>query len=221
MRGKSTVGAGAVILVTVAALTTACGSGNDHGAGSDKAATAAGTTASAGGSADGAVSFGTVFGDKAKMKLALPDPASMHGWTPSREALPRGDSKEPKECGPDSDWECAGVATARKQYQGGGEDVNFDIVAFADQKAAQDACRKEGASSAKYDKVDVPSLGAFPNHAYYREAGGLNGANLTMCLGTVVATTTLEGGSMDPATLRTLAQIFATRIQKAATATTS
>ncbi|MGW6949080.1 hypothetical protein [Streptomyces xanthophaeus] len=101
-----------------------------------------------------------------------------------------------------------------------GEEAHFDVTAFADKKAAQDACRKEANWSAKYTKAQVLPVPGVESHAYYRNVGGLDGLFLTMCLGTVVAEVTLEGkgSSLDPATAHCLAQIFVPRIQKAAAA---
>ncbi|MEW2137919.1 hypothetical protein AB0892_15170 [Streptomyces sp. NPDC005409] len=58
-------------------------------------------------------------------------------------------------------------------------------------------------------------------HAYYRNAGSLDGLDLIMCLGPVVAKVRLEdggGSSLDPATVHSLAQLFVPRIEKAAAA---
>ncbi|MFF8268702.1 hypothetical protein ACF059_15055 [Streptomyces sp. NPDC016562] len=54
-----------------------------------------------------------------------------------------------------------------------------------------------------------------------RNAGGLDGLDLIMCLGTVIAKVKLEdevGSSPDPATVHSLAQLFVPRIDKAAAA---
>lgn len=217
MKARSGIAARAATLVVLAAFATAC-SGSDHGsaANTKPTATAASSGAGSGGKPVGNMDFDTVFNDKNKLRLALPDPASMREWTPKRGDAYIAEPQDPSECGPDAAWHCARVANGVAEFEDVGEHADFKIDAFADRKTAQDACRKEAAWSAKYAKADVPPVSDLPSHAYYRNAGGLNGIYLTMCAGTVVATTFLEGGSMDPATLHTLAGIFATRIQKAA-----
>ena len=103
---------------------------------------------------------------------------------------------------------------------GAREYANFTIVAFASQQAAKDACTKEASWSAKYAKIQISAVGGGPSHAYYRNAGGLNGAYLTICLGTVVATTSLENGESAGSTCATAPPKWArspTRTAKAST----
>ncbi|WP_369142598.1 hypothetical protein [Streptomyces sp. R44] len=214
------MGSGAVVLVTLAALATGCGAGSDTTT-KPPAGDSAGTGSGSGGSAGGKADFGTVFTTEERFKQALPDPASMAGWTP-RDASARIE-EEPKpagQCASDTDWECARIARGDANFEAFGEEADFEITAFADKKAAQDACRKEKNWSAKYTKAQVPPVPGVESHAYYRNAGGLDGLHLTMCLGTVVAEITLEGegSSLDPATAHSLAQVFVPRIQKAAAA---
>ncbi|APE22926.1 hypothetical protein [Streptomyces venezuelae] len=207
--------------MTLAALATGCG-----GAGSDtttKPATggSAGTGSGSGGSAVGKADFGTVFRTEERFKQALPDPASMAGWTPRSASADIEEAPEPAaSCGADADWYCARIARGEADYEAFGEEAQFDLTAFADEKAAQDACRKEKSWSAKYTKAGVAPVAGVESHAYYRNAGSLDGLYLTLCLGTTVAQVTLEGegSSLDPATAHSLAQIFVPRIQKAAAA---
>ncbi|MER5966515.1 hypothetical protein [Streptomyces sp. NPDC002057] len=101
--------------------------------------------------------FDTVFKTEERFKQALPDPASMAGWTP-QDASARIE-EEPgsaERCGPDTDWECARIARGAANFEAAGEEAHFAITAFADRKAAQDACRKEKDWSAKYTKAQVP-----------------------------------------------------------------
>lgn len=216
------IGPSAAVLVTLAALATSCG-----GAGSDTATTkpatgnSAGTGSGSGSSAVGKVDFDTVFKTDERFKQALPDPESMAGWTPRNASADIEEAPEPAEnCGADADWYCARIARGEANFEAVGEEAHFDITAFADKKAAQDACRKETNWSAKYAKAQVPPVPGIESHAYYRNVGGLDGLFLTMCLGTVIAEVTLEGegSSLDPATAHSLAQVFVPRIQKAAAA---
>ncbi|MFE5597302.1 hypothetical protein [Streptomyces sp. NPDC056549] len=208
--------------MTLAALATGCG-----GAGSDTATTkpptgnsaGAGSGSGSGGSEVSKADFDTVFTTEERFKQALPDPASMAGWTPQNAGARIEEEPKPAaECGPDSDWECARIARGDANFEAVGEEAHFDLTAFADTKAAQDACRKEKGWSAEYTKAQVPPVPGVESHAYYRNVGGLNGLNLIMCLGTVIAEVTLEGegSSLDPATAHSLAQVFVPRIQKAA-----
>ncbi|MDV5143115.1 hypothetical protein R1T08_01975 [Streptomyces sp. SBC-4] len=165
--------------------------------------------------------FDTVFKTEERFKQALPDPASMAGWTPRNASADIEEAPEPAEnCGADADWYCARIARGEANFEAVGEEAQFDITAFADKRAAQDACRKEKNWSAKYTKAQVPSVPGVESHAYYRNVGGLDGLNLFMCLGTVIAEVTLEGegSSLDPATAHSLAQVFVPRIQKASAA---
>ncbi|WP_030689890.1 hypothetical protein [Streptomyces globisporus] len=165
--------------------------------------------------------FDTVFKTEERFKQALPDPASMAGWTPQgASARVEEEPKSAEQCGADTDWECARIARGDADFEAVGEEADFELTAFADKKAAQDACRKERTWSAKYTKAQVPPVPGVESHAYYRNAGGLDGLHLAMCLGTVIAEVTLEGegSSLDPATAHSLAQVFVPRIQKAAAA---
>ncbi|MFB7828680.1 hypothetical protein ACFWG5_08295 [Streptomyces hydrogenans] len=163
----------------------------------------------------------TVFRTEERFRQALPDPASMAGWTPRSANAEIEEAPEPAaNCGQDADWYCARIARGEANFEAVGEEAQFDLTAFADRSAAQDACRKEKTWSAKYTEAQVPPVPGVDSHAYYRNAGGLDGLNLFMCTGTVVAQVLLEGegSSLDPATAHSLAQLFASRIHKAAAA---
>ncbi|MEE1781724.1 hypothetical protein PUR71_02065 [Streptomyces sp. SP17BM10] len=206
-RTTGTGRAGAAALVALGILTAAgCGGGGGGGALPGAAPVPAG------------VDFATVLNDKAKIQAALPDPGSMHGWaykSGNTDVAPTPPGAD--DCAGDGSWDCAALATGRIRFEAEGERATFVLRAFADRPGAQDACRKESAWSAGYPKADVPPVaGTAGGHAYRRNAGGLDGINLTMCLGTVVATTTLERGALDPAELHRLSELFAARIQKAA-----
>nr|WP_144298867.1 hypothetical protein [Streptomyces sp. TLI_235] len=210
--------------MALAALVTACGSGAD-GAGTEKPTTAADRGVGAGTSgkpATGTVDFPTVLNTERRIQSALPDPAQMAEWTPKTgRAHVEEQPKPPSECGADPDWACAVIATGSAKFEAFGETVIFSIKAYPDQKATQDACRKEAASSAKYTKANVPPVAGVTGHAYYRNAGNLDGLDLIMCMGTVLAEIRLEGSgsNLDPSTAHTLAQgVFVPRIQKAAAA---
>ncbi|MFE7330315.1 hypothetical protein ACFU8W_36250 [Streptomyces sp. NPDC057565] len=212
------------VLVALAALVIACGDGADR-VGAEKPTTAADTGVGAGTSgkpAAGTVDFATVLNTEQKIQSALPEPAQMHEWTPKTGcAHVEEQPKSPSECGPETDWDCGVIATGTASFEAFGETVIFSIRAYADQKATQDACRKEAASSAKYTKANVPPVDGVTSHAYYRNAGNLDGLDLIMCTGTVMAKIRLEGSgsNLDPASAHTMAQgVFLPRIQKAAAA---
>ncbi|MCX4960698.1 hypothetical protein [Streptomyces virginiae] len=218
-------GSSAVVLVALAVLAvlaTGCGGGADTAgekAPTGDSAKAGGASSSGKPAAAGTVDFDTVFTTEERFKRALPDPASMAGWTPKRAGADIEETPKPAaECGADTHWDCTSVADGDANFEEVGERALFDLVAYADKKAAQDACRKEKDWSAKYSKADVPPVPGVESHAYYRNAGGLDGLDLTMCLGTVIAQVRLEGGgsTLDPATAHSLAQVFVPRIQKAA-----
>ncbi|MFE0876188.1 hypothetical protein ACFW4X_15210 [Streptomyces smyrnaeus] len=165
--------------------------------------------------------FGTVFDTERKIRATLPQPESMAGWTPKNgRAHVEEQPDSPSECGADTHWDCTAVGNGSANYEAAGETVIFSVDAFPDTKAAQAACRKEESWSAKYTKKKVPPLSGVTSHAYYRNAGGLDGLDLTMCTGTVIAQVRLEGegSDLDPATSHTLAKTFLARIQKAAAA---
>ncbi|WP_406055232.1 hypothetical protein OG462_06185 [Streptomyces sp. NBC_01077] len=208
-------------LATLAAFASGCGNSADTTA--EKPLTADGTTAgratSSGEQADGAMGFDTVFKTEERFKQALPDPASMAGWTPKRAGANIEEEPKPAaKCGADTHWDCTSVARGGANFEAAGEEADFDVVAYADNKAAQDACRKEKDWSARYTRAEVPPVPGTESHAYYRNAGGLDGLDLTLCLGTVIAQVRLEGegSSLDPATAHSLAQLFVPRIQRAA-----
>ncbi len=228
---KLRIGSTAAVLVTLAALATGCGGGGSDTAttkpttgGSAGAGAGTGTgagTGSGGGSADGKADFDTVFKTEERFQQALPDPASMAGWAPRNANAEIEEEPTPSQsCGADNDWDCARIARGEANFEAAGEEAQFDLTAFADKKAAQDACGKEKSWSAKYTKAEVPPIPGTESHAYYRNVGGMDGLFLTMCLGTVVAEVTLEGegSTLDPSTAHSLAQVFVPRIQKAAEA---
>lgn len=215
----SRFGAGVVARVAVVAAfatgVAACGANDgDHGSGTTTV-TAGPTPGPSREQPAGDPSFDTIF-DERRLKSALPDPPAMGGWLPKTASTQTEEPAKFADCGADADWDCAAVASGRAKYEAEDEYANFGITAFASQKAAQDACGKESATFAKYTKANVAPVPGTAGHAYYRNAGDLDGIYLTMCLGTVVATTILEGGSMDPSTLHLMAATFADRIKKAA-----
>ncbi|MFJ3721595.1 hypothetical protein ACIPYQ_03385 [Streptomyces sp. NPDC090045] len=221
MQLRSGSGSTAAVLMALAAFATACGGGSDPTAGATAGATA-GTGADAGKPKGGAVDFDTVFKTEDRFRQALPDPESMKGWKPKTgRANVEEQPKSAAECGPDTHWDCTRIANGSVKFEAFGEFAYFDIQSYADKTAAGAACRKEKDWSAKYTKAEVAPVPSVEGHAYYRNAGGLDGLNLTMCLGTVIAQVRLEdggGSSLDPDTVHSLAQLFVPRIQKAAAA---
>ncbi|MFD4370093.1 hypothetical protein [Streptomyces sp. NPDC058486] len=210
------------MLVTLAALATGCGGADSETApAKPPIGNSAGTGSGSGSSAAGKVDFDTVFKTEERFQLALPDPASMAGWTPQNaSALIDEEPKSAGECASDTDWKCARIARGDAKFEAVGEEALFEITAFVDRTVARDACHKETTWSAKYTKAQVPPVPGVESHAYYRNVGGENGLYLVMCLGTVVAEVTLAGpdGTLDPATAHSLAEVFVPRIQKAAAA---
>ncbi|MFE9214929.1 hypothetical protein ACFYN3_01130 [Streptomyces lavendulae] len=166
-----------------------------------------------------AAGFSTAFNTEQKIQAALPDPDSMKGWKPKTgKAHVVEQPTPPAQCGPD--WDCAAVADGSAKFEEVGEIVTFHLYAFADQPTAQDACRKETTQMAKYTKAEVAPLDGATSHAYYRNAGGLDGINVSLCLGTVVGRVTIEGGgsNLDPKTAHSMSRILIDRVRKAATA---
>ncbi|WP_411105095.1 hypothetical protein [Streptomyces sp. cmx-4-9] len=229
MQLRSGIGSMAVAVMALAAFATACGGGGSEPTGekpptNDKSApgTNAGTGGGSGKSKGATSDFDTVFNTEDRIRQALPDPGAMKGWKPKTgRADIEEQPKSPAECGPDTHWDCTGIADGSVKFEAAGENAYFDIQAYADKKAAEDACSKEKDWSAKHAKAEMPPVPGVESHAYYRNAGSLDGLDLTMCLGTVIAQVRLEdggGSSLDPATVHTLAQLFVPRIQKAAAA---
>lgn len=218
-----------VVLMALASFATACGGGGSDPAGekpqtgdTSAAGTSAGTGEGSGKSKGGKVDFDTVFNTEDRIRQALPDPGAMQGWKPKTgRAKIQEQPKSAAECGPDTHWDCTGIADGSVKFEAAGENAYFDIQAYADKKAAEAACGKEKDWSAKYAKAEVAGVPGVEGHAYYRNAGSLDGLDLTMCLGTIIAQVRVEdagGSSLDPATVNSLAQVFVPRIQKAASA---
>jgi hypothetical protein len=227
MQLRSGIGSRVVVLMALAAFATACGGSDPTGEkppANDKSAPGANAGAGAGSDKPkgGKVDFDTVFNTEDRIRQALPDPGAMKGWKPKTGRADIEDQpKSAAECGPDTHWDCTGIADGSVKFEAAGENAYFDIQAYADKKAADAACRKEKDWSAKYSKAEVPPVPGVESHAYYRNAGSLDGLDLIMCLGTVIAKVRLEdggGSSLDPATVHSLAQLFVPRIQKAAAA---
>ncbi|WP_435975617.1 hypothetical protein [Streptomyces sp. Qhu_M48] len=100
----------AVVLVTLTALATG---------------TSAGTGPGSGASAVGKADFDTVFTTEERFKQALPDPASMAGWTPQdASARIEEEPKSAERCGPDPDWECARIARGDANFEAAGEEAH-------------------------------------------------------------------------------------------------
>ncbi|MEU5915252.1 hypothetical protein [Streptomyces sp. NPDC047141] len=219
---KTHPGSKTAVLVALAALVTGCGgSASDTAPTKPSAGHSAGSGSGSGsdGSSAGTVGFDTVFKTEERFQQALPDPASMAGWTPrNASALIEDDPEPAARCAPSRDWECAKIAHGEAYFEAFGEEADFDITAFVDKAGAGEACRKEATWSAKYTKAPGAAVSDVESHAYYRNVGGENGLYVTMCLGTVVAEVTLAGpnSSLDPDTAHSLAQQFVPRIQKAA-----
>jgi hypothetical protein len=224
MRVKTGTGTATVLLVVLALFVPGCGAEPSKGAGTPGTGTAskpaAGADASAGsGSGTSTVAFSTVFNTEQKIQAALPDPASMKGWKPKTgSANVVEQPTPPAQCG--ADWDCAAVADGSAKFEEVGETVIFHLHAFTDQPTAQNACRAEATQMAKYTKAEVAPLDGATSHAYYRNAGGLDGINVSLCLGTVVGRVTIEGGgsNLDPETAHSMARILIDRVRKAAAA---
>ncbi|MFD7341684.1 hypothetical protein ACFV98_37795 [Streptomyces violascens] len=222
MRVKTGTGTATVLLVVSALFVPGCGAEPAKGAGTPGTGTASKPAAGADagvGSGASAAEFSTVFNTKQKIQAALPDPDSMKGWKPKSGSANVVEQPTPlAQCGPD--WDCAAVADGSAKFEEVGETVIFHLYAFTDQPTARDACRKEATQMAKYTKAEVAPLDGATSHAYYRNAGGLDGINVSLCLGTVVGRVTIEGGgsNLDPGTAHSMARILIDRVRKAAAA---
>ncbi|MGW3056464.1 hypothetical protein ACWC98_11045 [Streptomyces goshikiensis] len=222
MHVKTGTGTATVLLVVSALFVPGCGADQSKDAATSGTGTASKPAAGAdagGGSGTSAAEFSTVFNTKQKIQAALPDPASMKGWKPKTGRANVVEQPTPlAQCGPA--WDCAAVADGSAKFEEVGETVIFELHAFPDQPTAQDACRKEATKTAKYTKAEVAPLDGATSHAYYRNAGGLDGINVSLCLGTVVGHVTIEGGgsNLDPETAHSMARTLIDRIRKAAAA---
>jgi hypothetical protein len=210
-RMRLSIGVRALALTALATLATACGEGQPDGGAGEKPTTTPGTSSAA-------VDSGTVFDTEQKLRMALPPPEDMHGWRPVRASVNAAEQPEDASRCKAANWDCTAIASGEAQYEAFGETADFDLAAFANPKAAQDACRREAAWSAKYTKAQLPAavVNVASRHAYYRNHGGLDGIVHVMCIGTVVATVRLEGDSNDPKSLVIVGDTFAERIQKVA-----
>ncbi|MFB6509107.1 hypothetical protein [Streptomyces virginiae] len=217
-------GTSAAAMMLAVSVLCVSGCGADPATGVGAPATAAASKPGAGkdsgvGQGGSAATFSTVFNTKEKIQAALPDPASMKGWKPKTGIANVKEQLTPSaQCGPD--WECPAIADGRAKFEEVGESVIFRIYAYADEATAQDACRKEAAKMSKYTKAEVAPLEGASSHAYYRNAGGLDGIHVSLCLGTVFGEVTIEGGGSDlsPDTAHSMARTFIERVRKAAEA---
>ncbi|MER5777393.1 hypothetical protein ABT144_24510 [Streptomyces sp. NPDC002039] len=222
MRVRTGTGTATVLLVVSALFVPGCGTEASKDTGTAETGSTSKPAAGAGASADSGAStaeFSTVFNTEQKIQAALPDPASMKGWKPKTGRANVVEQPTPlAQCG--ADWECAAVANGSAKFEEVGETVIFRLHAFTDHPTAQDACRKEAAQTAKYTKASVAPLDGAESHAYYRNAGGLDGINVSLCLGTVVGRVTIEGGgsNLDPETAHSMARTLIDRVRTAAAA---
>lgn len=211
--------------MALSVFAAACGGGSPDSAGGKPpiaGTSAPGTGAGSDKPKEAKADFDTVFNTEDRIRQALPDPEAMKGWKPqSGRADIEEQPKSAAQCGPDRHWDCTGIANGSVKFEAAGENAYFKIQAYAGNEASEAACRKEKDWSAKYSKAEVAPVPGVESHAYYRNAGGLDGLDFTMCLGTVIAQVRLEdggGSSLDADTVHSLAQVFVPRVQKAAAA---
>ncbi|MEU5117081.1 hypothetical protein AB0G64_37055 [Streptomyces longwoodensis] len=106
--------------------------------------------------------------------------------------------------------ECKGKWFGHAKYALGGDDayyVNFHLTTYTTRQDASEGLKRE---AGQHPALSMPTVGN-ESLAYSKSAGGLQGVYLTMRVGTVVATTFVEGGKAEPM-LTQGATMFAQRI---------
>ncbi|WP_245766659.1 hypothetical protein [Streptomyces colonosanans] len=105
--------------------------------------------------------------------------------------------------------ECKGkwFGSAKYALSGATHYANFEITTYSSAQDARDGMKREAGSNPALSK---PTFGN-ESRAYTMSGGGLQGEYVTMRVGTVVATTFVEGGASEPM-LTQGARMFAERI---------
>ncbi|MFI0243042.1 hypothetical protein [Streptomyces sp. NPDC016845] len=109
-----------------------------------------------------------------------------------------------------SPQECKGKWFGRVKYALGADDtyyVNFHLTTYTTRQDARQGLKRE---AGQHPTPSKPTIGN-ESLTYTKAGGGLQGKYLTMRVGTVVATTFVEGGEAEPM-LTQGATMFAQRI---------
>lgn len=148
----------------------------------------------------------TVLSQKEQVENALPDPGAMGGLQGISASVTTADGR----LGCPGVRECRGKWFGRAKYALGGDDtyyVSFHLTTYTTRQDARDGLKRE---AGRHPVLPKPAVGN-ESLAYSKSAGGLQGVYLTMRIGTVVATTFVEGGEAEPM-LTQGATMFAQRI---------
>ncbi|SNR54972.1 hypothetical protein SAMN06265355_10457 [Actinomadura mexicana] len=94
-----------------------------------------------------------------------------------------------------------------------GMTVTFQVTTFSNPQDSAEHFHQEAARTAEYQPLTMPRTGD-ESLAYLRNAGGLDGGYLTMRVGTVVATVSVEEGPPDVA-LPQMSEMFEKRLGQA------
>ncbi|MEU5531797.1 hypothetical protein [Streptomyces sp. NPDC020362] len=142
---------------------------------------------------------------KAQVKNALPDLGAMGGLQGVSGDVGTADGH--LNC--PSAQECKGTWYGHDKFALSGDThyVNFEITTYTSRQDAKDGLKAEVGDNPPLSK---PTFGN-ESRAYTKEGGGLTGEYITMRVGTVVATTCVEGGESEPM-LTQGATMFAERI---------
>lgn len=138
-------------------------------------------------------------------KDALPDPRAMDALQLVSADINPADGH--LDC--PSVQECKGKWFGHAKYalSGATHYVNFEITTYTNEQDAKDGMNSEAGDNPALSK---PTFGN-ESRAYTKSGGGLQGEYVTMRVGTVVATTFVEGGATEPM-LTQGATMFAERI---------
>ncbi|MFF9287172.1 hypothetical protein [Streptomyces griseosporeus] len=173
--------AAALVAAVLCGTLTACGSGNSGDTGSDS-----GHQSGSGSPADSS----TVL-SKEQVQNVLPDPGAMGGLDAVSARVITADGH--LDC--PSAQECPGKWFGHAKYAlSEGAYVNFDLITYTSVQSAKEGMKREVGDNPPLSK---PTFGN-ESRAYTKSGGGLQGEYITMRVGTVVATTFVEGGRSEP-----------------------
>ncbi|MFD8546226.1 hypothetical protein [Streptomyces sp. NPDC059649] len=206
--GRRAALAAVMITGVLCAGLTGCGdTGDKSGAGGKGGGSAAKPRPSspAPGKSSGTPDSATVLTDKDQVKNALPDLGAMGGLQGVSGDVTTADGHlncpSPRSC--KGQW----FGHDKFALSGGTHYVNFQITTYRTRQDAKDGLKRE---AGRYPTLSKPVFGN-ESRAYTRNGGGLDGEYVTMRVGTVVATTFVEGGAAEPM-LTQGARMFAERI---------
>lgn len=196
--------AAAVVAGALCATLTACGGADATGGPASKKSSKSSKPSESSKSST-AADPATVLSQKAQVKNALPDLGAMGGLQGVSGNIATADGH--LDC--PSPQQCKGKWFGHDKFalSGGTHYVNFEITTYTSRQDAKDGLKREHGNAPALSK---PTFGN-ESRAYTREGGGLQGEYITMRIGTVVATTSVEGGAAEPM-LTQGARMFAERI---------